>query len=511
MQAIDSVTGTWNYSYDTMNRLMTGAQQFAAPGGASYVGQQLCMYYDAFGNRTQAGLQTSACPAGPRNAPNPTVVYSTNNQVTNNLYVYDAAGNVTYDGSNWYAFNSDGQLCAVQTSASGSLMAYAYVYDAEGRRVAKGTIATSSTPLSASICNVATNTSFSLTESYELGEDGEELTTLNQSGVWQRTNVYGEGKLLSTYDSAGIHFQFTDPLGTRRAQANASGVGEGTYFSFPFGDHYMASGDDATPLHFTGKERDTESGLDYFGARYFSSNMGRMMSPDWSAKIQPVPYAKLDNPQSLNLYSYVGNNPLSRTDPTGHYEINCGSGVKNCAQQQTNVNNAIAAGLKSKDQSVVQAAKAYGALGEKNGVTVSVVNVVDPKNSNVTGNTGAAAGTGGIQATPDGKGFMQATQVNIQAGLSTNQLSDTTLHEGQHVGDRENFVNALQADPTGRLVQGLNITRTMSEQNAYGVENGNRQQRGESPRDINGVLSQPPYGNDPNMGKPIFPDFPTPY
>jgi hypothetical protein len=46
--------------------------------------------------------------------------------------------------------------------------------------------------------------------------------------------------------------------------------------------------------------------------------MGRWLSPDWSAKIVPVPYAKLDNPQSLNLYAYVGNNPLTRFDPDGH-------------------------------------------------------------------------------------------------------------------------------------------------------------------------------------------------
>ena len=68
----------------------------------------------------------------------------------------------------------------------------------------------------------------------------------------------------------------------------------------------------------TGKERDTESGLDYFGARYYASSMGRFMSPDWAAKATPVPCAKLDNPQSLNLYSYVLNNPLSKADPDGH-------------------------------------------------------------------------------------------------------------------------------------------------------------------------------------------------
>jgi hypothetical protein len=46
--------------------------------------------------------------------------------------------------------------------------------------------------------------------------------------------------------------------------------------------------------------------------------MGRFMSPDWSAKEEPVPYAKLDNPQTLNLYSYVQNNPLKTVDADGH-------------------------------------------------------------------------------------------------------------------------------------------------------------------------------------------------
>ena len=73
-----------------------------------------------------------------------------------------------------------------------------------------------------------------------------------------------------------------------------------------------------SPSGSTGKERDTESGNDYFGARYYASSMGRFMSPDWSAKEEPVPYAKLDDPQTLNLYSYVQNNPLTRADADGH-------------------------------------------------------------------------------------------------------------------------------------------------------------------------------------------------
>src|ERR1700733_4019736 len=71
-----------------------------------------------------------------------------------------------------------------------------------------------------------------------------------------------------------------------------------------------------------GKERDNESGDDYFDARYFSSNLGRFLSPDWSAKVAPVPYAKMGDPQSLNLYNYVLNNPTTNVDSDGHQECN---------------------------------------------------------------------------------------------------------------------------------------------------------------------------------------------
>ena len=74
------------------------------------------------------------------------------------------------------------------------------------------------------------------------------------------------------------------------------------------------------PCRFTGKERDTESSLDYFGARYYGSSMGRFMSPDWAADPTAVPYVSYANPQSLNLYNYTRNNPLSGADPDGHLE-----------------------------------------------------------------------------------------------------------------------------------------------------------------------------------------------
>jgi RHS repeat-associated protein len=74
----------------------------------------------------------------------------------------------------------------------------------------------------------------------------------------------------------------------------------------------------ASARRYTGKERDTESGLDNFGARFDASTLGRFMTPDWAAKPTTVPYANFGNPQSLNLYSYVKNNPTTFGDPDGH-------------------------------------------------------------------------------------------------------------------------------------------------------------------------------------------------
>jgi RHS repeat-associated protein len=66
------------------------------------------------------------------------------------------------------------------------------------------------------------------------------------------------------------------------------------------------------------KERDSETGLDYFGARYYSNGLGRWVSADWSSTPIPVPYADFGDPQSLNLYGFVGGNPASKADPDGH-------------------------------------------------------------------------------------------------------------------------------------------------------------------------------------------------
>jgi RHS repeat-associated protein len=77
-------------------------------------------------------------------------------------------------------------------------------------------------------------------------------------------------------------------------------------------------GVDATEHHFTDHEHDVESANDFMLARYYNSTTGRFLTPDWSLKAEPVPYARLDIPQTLNLYAYVGNNPLTHTDVDGH-------------------------------------------------------------------------------------------------------------------------------------------------------------------------------------------------
>lgn len=102
----------------------------------------------------------------------------------------------------------------------------------------------------------------------------------------------------------------------------------------------MQEVESTTGLYFcasrcTGKERDAESGLDNFEARYFGSSMGRFMSPD-PEQIDGLDH--MENPQSWNGYAYVHNNPLNATDPDGLdcvYLNNSGSGVESVDQSSS--------------------------------------------------------------------------------------------------------------------------------------------------------------------------------
>jgi RHS repeat-associated protein len=130
--------------------------------------------------------------------------------------------------------------------------------------------------------------------------------------------VYAGGKHLATYADGTTYFDHGDHVGTERARTTATGGGAETCQSLPFGDGQSCSGSDISPMHFMGKERDPESNIDDFGARFYSSTFGRWMSPDWSATPEPVPYANLSNPQTLNLYALVQDNPETFADLDGH-------------------------------------------------------------------------------------------------------------------------------------------------------------------------------------------------
>lgn len=134
--------------------------------------------------------------------------------------------------------------------------------------------------------------------------------------------VFFNGKRIVRRNSSTgeILYYFSDHLGSSNVVTNATGttIKEESDF-YPFGGERVITDTVSDQNYkFTGKERDTESNLDYFGARYYSSNLGRFITPDWAAAPTAVPYAEFGNPQSLNLYSYLKNNPIKATDPDGH-------------------------------------------------------------------------------------------------------------------------------------------------------------------------------------------------
>jgi RHS repeat-associated protein len=152
--------------------------------------------------------------------------------------------------------------------------------------------------------------------------------------------------------STGASWMFTDMLGSVRAITSESRDVVECYDYLPFG-RMLSSADNgrsavgchpanpdtqlaasATSQKFTGKERDAETGLDFFGARYYSGALGRFTSPDPKANS-----AKQADPQSLNRYTYVDNNPLKFYDPDGK-ELRLASGLDAKTKERT-INNLV--------------------------------------------------------------------------------------------------------------------------------------------------------------------------
>jgi RHS repeat-associated protein len=315
--SLDSVTGSWTFGYDSLSRLTNASGSPPVAGNSAY-----CWQYDDFGNRTNeygASLPfTSTQPCEPDSSASVTntwanytvdgTPYTANNgknQITATpvgYYTYDGAGDVLNDGTNQYLYDAEGRVCAVY---NGSYIT-GYLYNAMGQRVATGT-------LSAFACNVG----FTPNAEEVYGQDGEELTGVTvSSGLlsWQHTNVYALGSLIATYDQSGLHFLLDDLLGDRRVQTNYTGSVEQSCQNLPFGNGLNCTGSKTTPnnFDFAGLQYDQDSQLEHATARQYSSNVARWTAPD--------PYdGSMDagNPQTLNRYAYVTNNPLRSTDPSG--------------------------------------------------------------------------------------------------------------------------------------------------------------------------------------------------
>jgi RHS repeat-associated protein len=379
----DSVMGDWVFSYDAMDRLTAAAAGGAAP--SAFQGQNAAWSYDSFGNRTAQSFTNGVYSNWANYNP-------ANNQITTASsalagYVYDASGNTLNDGNNRYWYDAEGQLCAVQSLAVPGLPITQYVYDAEGARIAKGTLSAAPALYTSSCTPFSLDAqSFTLTTRYLVDLGGNQVTELSEQGLpapatelWKHSNVFSAARLTATYDYnystnvGGLHYELADPLGTKRVQANISGQIETSWASLPFGDALTPilpsnpppTADDATEHHFTQKERDNESGNDYFFARYYNSAIGRFTTPDWSAKGEPVPYAVFTDPQSLNLYAYVRNNPITGLDPHGHMD---------CSGKNA---NGIGCQYMAARQWIASAGMAPGAtLGETFGMAANITGAV---------------------------------------------------------------------------------------------------------------------------------------
>jgi len=261
-----------------LNRLSTMADS-ATP----QVCKGLLWAYDAWGNRTDQSVTAGSCGTFHATA-------GTNNRLSSTPYQYDPAGNMTSDGSHAYTYDAENRLIAVDGGS-----AAAYLYDAEGHRVIKSTPAA--------------------WRSYIYDATGGVVAETNAAG-WDIGYVYFNGSLLAEYRDGTTYFIHDDHLGSTRLLSRLDKTILDSIDYLPFGE--QIAGDTGTTHKFTGKERDAESNLDNFSARYESSIVGRFMSPDWSSTPEPIPFADLSHPQSLNLYSYVENNPINRIDDGGH-------------------------------------------------------------------------------------------------------------------------------------------------------------------------------------------------
>jgi RHS repeat-associated protein len=287
-------TRNQTFTYDPLNRLIsaqnagTDCAVNVLAGNKKFWGNTYG--YDAWGNLLAKTITKCS-------AENLSVVAGNNNRLQGG-YTYDSAGNMTHDATSGlnYTWDQENRL----TGAAG----YAYTYDGDGNRVRKST------------GNLAANGTL-----YWAMTPGVVVET-DLAGTLKSEYVFFDGERVARRDGAtgagGVFYYFSDHLKTASVISDSSGVIKAESDYYPWGGELQFVYNDSNDYKFTGKKRDVETGLDYFGARYFSNGLGRWVSADWSATPSPVPFADLGNPQSLNLYAYVGSNPISKSDDTGH-------------------------------------------------------------------------------------------------------------------------------------------------------------------------------------------------
>lgn len=291
--------GSQVFTYDGLNRLAqansTGTDCTSMSGTKNW-GNTYTI--DPWGNLTNKGAVSgmTGCTGELLNEP----VASANRFMPSEpatppaLGRFDAAGNMIQFGA--YTFDAESRI---STASSGT---YSFIYDGDGNRVKK-------------LGGVA--------ELHWIGADSETLAESDASGVPNAEYLFFGSRRVARIDrpteqGAVPIYYISDHLGSATVLGNADGTSRGETMYFPYGGERWSSLTDSNHYKFTGKQRDSETQLDYFGARHYSWQLGRWVSPDWSSAPATVPYGQFSNPQSLNLFAYHGNNPLSGADSNGH-------------------------------------------------------------------------------------------------------------------------------------------------------------------------------------------------